>query len=102
MLQKLFRILLVLYVLFLVACVFVFVTDTSRGGPYDGIGKAMAALGAGLPWTLLAFVVDLPKAGPKVLYGFAVLAAVVNLLVLTHFSGWRVLRRDVPQIGPGS
>jgi hypothetical protein len=36
------------------------------------------------------------------LYVFAVLAAVVNLLVLTHFSGWRVFRRGSPQIGPGS
>jgi hypothetical protein len=88
-----FRVLLVLYVLFLIACVVVFVTDNSSGGPYNGIGKAMASIAAGLPWTLLALVLDRPGFGPTVLYVFACIAAVVNLLILAHFAGWRIVRR---------
>jgi hypothetical protein len=87
-LRTLCRVLLVLYVLFLVACIVVFATDGSTGGPYDGIGKAMAAIGAGLPWTLLAFVFEPLNAGPRVLYAFGVAAAAVNLMVLARFSGW--------------
>jgi hypothetical protein len=88
-----FRVLLVLYVLFLVACVLVFVTDHSTGGPYNGIGKAMASIAAGLPWTLLAFGVHGSNLAPKVLYVFACIAALVNVMVLAHFAGWRIVRR---------
>jgi hypothetical protein len=88
-----FRVLLVLYVLFLIACAVVFATDHSTGGPYNGIGKAIASLAAGLPWTLLALVLDRPGFGPKVLYAFAVIGAMVNVIVLAHFAGWRIFRR---------
>jgi tryptophan-rich sensory protein len=88
-----FRVLLVLYALFLIACVVVFATDNSTGGPYNGMGKAMASIAAGLPWTLLALVLDRPGFGPKVLYVFACIAALVNLLILAHFAGWRIVRR---------
>lgn len=91
--RTVFRTLLVLYGVFLVACAVVFATDHSTGGPYNGIGKAMAAIGAGLPWTLLAFWISPRGAGPILLYVFACIAALVNLLVLAHFAGWRILRR---------
>ena len=91
--RTVFRILLVLYGLFLVACVVVFATDHSTGGPYNGLGKAMAAIGAGLPWTLLAFWISPRGAGPTLLYVFACVAALVNVLVLAHFAGWRIVRR---------
>jgi hypothetical protein len=91
--RTLFRVLLALYVLFLMACALVFATDHSTGGPYNGIGKAIASLAAGLPWTLLALVLDRPGFGPNVLYAFAVIAALVNVMVLAHFAGWRIVRR---------
>ena len=91
--RTLFRVVLVLYGLFLVACAVVFATEHSTGGPYNGIGKALASIAAGLPWTLLAFVLDGPHFGPKALYAFAVIAALVNVVALAHFAGWRVFRR---------
>jgi hypothetical protein len=87
-----FRVLLVLYALFLIACMVVFVTDHGTGGPYNGIGKAIASIAAGLPWTLLAFVVDGSNLAPKVLYVFACIAALVNITVLAHLAGWRIVR----------
>jgi hypothetical protein len=87
--RKLCRVVFVLYVLWLVACVFVFVTDHTSGGPYDGIGKAMAALGAGLPWTLLGLVVQPRDLGPSVLYVGGALAAGVNLALLAYCSWLR-------------
>jgi hypothetical protein len=89
-----FRVLLVLYALFLIACAVVFATDHSTGGPYNGIGKAIASIAAGLPWTLLAFVVDGSNMAPKVLYVFACIAALGNVMVLAHFAGWRIVRRS--------
>ena len=91
--RTVFRILLVLYGVFLVACVVVFATDHSTGGPYNGIGKALAAFGAGLPWTLLAFWISPRGAGPTVMYVFACVAALANLLLLAHFAGWRIVGR---------
>jgi len=89
----LFRIVLGLYGVFLVACAVVFATDHGTGGPYNGIGKALAAFGAGLPWTLLAFWIAPRGAGPTVMYVFACVAALANLLLLAHFAGWRIVGR---------
>jgi hypothetical protein len=88
----LFRVVFVLYVAFLVACGWTFATDNGGGGPYQ-IGKALAAIGAGLPWTLAVFVLYPPHAGPWLLYVLSVAGALVNLALLARFAGWLPGRR---------
>ena len=91
--QRFARVLLILYVAWLVACAYFFATDPPTGGPYDGIVKSFAAVGAGLPWTLAAFYVYPPNSGPKLIYAAAVVAALVNLLLLARWAGWWPWRR---------
>lgn len=86
--RRFVRVLLLLYVAWLAVCAYVFATDPPTGGPYNDIGKSFAAVGAGLPWTLAAFYVYPPNAGPKLLYAGAILAALVNLLLLARWAGW--------------
>jgi hypothetical protein len=92
--RRLFRVLLVLYVVYLVGCVWVMASDVQTGGPYGDLGKAMGAIAAGLPWTLLAFVIYPANAGPKLLYVMAAVAAMFNLGALAHLAGWLRFRRS--------
>lgn len=82
-----FRALFVLYLLYLVACAWIFMDKSDAGGPYQ-LGSAIGSIAAGLPWTLLAFVVYPPNAGPLLLYVIAVTGALANLALLAHFAGW--------------
>ena len=91
--RNLFRVVFVLYVPFLAACAWIFATDNGGGGPYQ-IGKALGAIGAGLPWTLAVFVLYPPHAGPWLLYVLSVAGALVNLWLLARFAGWLPSRRS--------
>jgi hypothetical protein len=82
-----FRVLFVAYLLFLVACAWIFLDKSDAGGPYH-LGRAIGSIAAGLPWTLVAFVIYPPNAGPVLLYVISVVGALVNLALLAHFAGW--------------
>lgn len=82
-----FRALFVLYLLYLAACAWIFMDKSDAGGPYH-LGSAIGSIAGGLPWTLLAFVIYPPNAGPALLYVIAVTGALVNLALLAHFAGW--------------
>lgn len=85
--RKLFRVLFVLYVVFLAYCVWIVTDKSDAGGPYH-LGMAIGSIAAGLPWTLLAFVIYPPHSGPTLLYVMAAAGALANLALLAHFAGW--------------
>lgn len=85
--RTLFRVLFVAYVLFLVACAVLVATDPTEG-PYRHLARAIGAVAAGLPWTLVGFVVYPREAGPVPLYGVAVVGALVNVAVLARLAEW--------------
>lgn len=104
-LHVIFRVALLLYLLHLGGCTWLYASEAAPGGrPSSEMIQFLAILAAGLPWTLAiialpAIVIDLtPHASGEgfvvMVHALALGAVVVNLVVLNRLCEWgRWLRR---------